>query len=90
MASLLLSRAVARRQEIAIRGAVGATRLRLVRQFLVEGFVMAGVGGAAAAGVAWCGIRAIPAIVPADLADTILGTSMPELDARVSCSGPRP
>jgi putative ABC transport system permease protein len=87
VASLLLSRAVARQQEIAIRGAVGATRFRLIRQFLAEGFVMAGLGGAAAAGVAWVGIRAVPAIVPADLGDTILGASVPELDGRVLLFG---
>ena len=87
VASLLLSRAAARQQETAIRGAIGATRLRLVRQFLVEGLVMAVVGGAAAAGVAWTGIWAVPALLPAELSSTILGAALPELDSRVLLFG---
>lgn len=83
VANLLLVRTLARQDEIAVRRALGATRAQLARQFLIEGFVLAGLGGVVASFVAWAGIRAIPSIAPPDLIPTLLGISVPQFDLRV-------
>jgi predicted permease len=64
VASLLLARTTARRRELAVRAALGARRWHVLRQLLVESFVLAVVAGVVGALVAAWGTAAAVALVP--------------------------
>jgi putative ABC transport system permease protein len=67
VANLLLSRGATLQREVAIRSAIGASRGRLVRHFLVESMVIATAGALAALLLTWWLTYSIPALLPADL-----------------------
>lgn len=65
--NLLLVRASARSQELAVRVAIGGSRLRVLRQLMLEGLVWGLLGGVAALVLAVVAVRAIGVMVPWDV-----------------------
>ena len=67
IASLLLSRAVSRVKEVSIRSALGAGSWRVVRQFIIEGVMLACIAGLVGLGVAYVALDALMTVAPIDL-----------------------
>src|SRR5437763_2529537 len=80
LAGLLVARGEARQREIGVRLAMGAKRIRLIRQLLTESLLIATAGGAAGVALAWWCLNAIMAAIPPDQGRLGLATN---LDFRV-------
>ncbi len=65
--NLLLARSTARQREIAMRGALGASRWRVIQQMMVEGLVLSSVAAVLGIGLALGGIRVAAKTAPATL-----------------------
>jgi predicted permease len=80
VANLLMARAVSRRQEIAVRLAIGAGRGRLVRQLLTESVLLGLFGGIAGLGIGYEGCRFLWSFRPPEYARNLAD---PKLDGTV-------
>lgn len=79
VANLFLARATARQREIAVRATLGATRGRLIRQLLVESFVLALAASGAGCVLAYFGLKVVGALIPTGTLpeETLIRMDMP-------------
>lgn len=80
LANLLLARSAKRAREMGIRSALGAGRVRLIRQLLTESLLLAALGGVAGLGVGWLGSRLLWSFRPAGMDASAITL---HIDARV-------
>ena len=83
VASLMISRTLARQREMAVRAAVGARRWQLIRQLLTESVIVGVIGGALGLLIAVWGTRAIASLVPEGFAASVYDLNNIPLDWRV-------
>jgi len=68
VSNLILSRSIQRQREIAVRAALGASRLRLLRQLLIESVILSSGGGLCGLAVAVAGVSAFRSFAPHNFA----------------------
>jgi putative ABC transport system permease protein len=83
VASLMLARTVSRQREMAVRAAVGASRITIIRQLLTESVVLGAAGGFLGVLISfWC-IQAVTWIVPESFAASVYDLKQVHIDGPV-------
>ncbi|MEE8146959.1 MAG: FtsX-like permease family protein, partial [Longimicrobiales bacterium] len=77
--NLVFARSLGRKSDLAVRGALGSGRIRLMAHLLMESAILAATGGIVGVAVGWLGVRGILVMAPEALPALVT----PELSARV-------